>query len=751
MKKRIWALLMAGILVFSSLMVGCGRDDEEKSKISQGEGPWYKAQYHDFVMGKNEYINISRVYEDAMYFSTMEFVEEAGESFTKVKKMNLDDFSVTEIEGITLEEDSHIADMYVDDTGIYLAIQRMKYNQDYTELLEAEYTISQYDFDGMKVNTMDITEEMKGRNQDGMYAYISNIVRDKEGNLIFTDSNTFILAYDKDGKKIADIELTDWGNGLVVSEDGTAYYSYMDDVNWEQVLAPVDFKTGKLGENIGKIGGNSNDCYMDANQVVWMTEENNLVTYDLPNEEKNVVLNWLDYNVNGSSVMTIKVFKDGRIVAFTADYTQDGENYEVVILEESDEPLSEKIVLTYATLGTDSEISEAIIRFNKNNEKYRIKVVDYFDESQEYESSFDAYNEAVLSGDVADIINVDMTQYKSMARKGLYADLNELLENDADINRKDYFENVLKAYEIDGKLYAMPTSFAVSTLMGSKEVWGDKENVTLKDLKSVMDSVPQNVTLMDYMSKNYFMFTMTQGMIGNFVNWETGECSFDSEEFIAVLEMANTFPKEFNYENQTMSTPEKLQSGNVLLYGEAFYEISGYQVAKEFFNGESVVIGYPEVAGNGGLIQNTGNLLAISNESEYKEAAWEFVKYLISEEYQSNYIYWQNPIHKGAFDKLMVKAGEKEYYTDENGEQVESPKMTYGWDNFEVSVYAATEQDIKEYTEILEGATVLASYEEEIMNMINEEVEPFFDGKKTAAEVANIIQGRVKIYVNESR
>ena len=37
------------------------------------------------------------------------------------------------------------------------------------------------------------------------------------------------------------------------------------------------------------------------------------------------------------------------------------------------------------------------------------------------------------------------------------------------------------------------------------------------------------------------------------------------------------------------------------------------------------------------------------------------------------------------------------------------------------------------------------------MNMINEEAEPFFDGKKTAAEVANIIQGRVKIYVNESR
>ena len=40
--------------------------------------------------------------------------------------------------------------------------------------------------------------------------------------------------------------------------------------------------------------------------------------------------------------------------------------------------------------------------------------------------------------------------------------------------------------------------------------------------------------------------------------------------------------------------------------------------------------------------------------------------------------------------------------TDENGEQVESPKMTYGWDNFQVSVYAATKEEVAEYKGILE-------------------------------------------------
>ena len=753
MKKRILTLLMACVLALSSLLMGCSSDDKENNNVSKDEGPWYKAQYHDFTTEENEFITTVKIHDDAVYFISQKYVEETEDSIVQVSKMLLSDFSTTELQAIELEDNFYIMDMFVDDSGIYLATQMIEWDKTYSKVLKAQYEIMQCDLEGNEVASMDITDEMLGRGQDEMdYAYISSIVRDKDGNLIMTDTNSFILAYDKDGNKIADIELTSWGNGLVAAEDGNVYYSYMDDATWEQILAPVELETGKLGESIGSIDSyNVSNCYIDANQSVWITEENSLVAYDFAADEKKEILNWLDYNVNGNSIMAMIVTEDGKIVAYTSDYNQNGDLYEVVVLEETDEPLEDKIVLTYATYGTDSDVADAIIRFNKNSEEYRIKVFDYYSDDVDYETSFNAYNEAILNGNVADIINVDATQYKSMARKGLYADLNEMMEQDADINREDYFENVLKAYEVDGKLCAIPTSFAVTTLVGKKDVWGDVKNVTLEDVKKVMDAAPDNVSLMDNMSKSYFMYLMTQGMIGNLVNWETGECAFDSDEFIAILEMANTFPKEYDYENQSMSTPEKIQNGSVLLYGESFYEISSYQVVNAFFDAETVAIGYPGVEGNGALIENSSNLLAVSNDSEYKEAAWEFVKYMISEDYQTNYIYWQNPIHKGAFEKLMVEAQEKDYYIDENGNEVESPKMTYGWDNYEVSVYAATEEEVAEYKTILEGAVTLSSYEEEIMTMITEEVEPFFDGKKSAADVAKIIQGRVKIYVNENR
>lgn len=755
MKKRILALLMAGVLVLSALLVGCGNNDDKSQKNTDtsalGEGPWYKAEYHDFILDEEEYIANVALYEDAMYFITQKYIEESGQSITKLKKMMLADYSITELESLTLEDAYYIMDMFVNDNGIYMATQLTEWDSSYSKLLNAEYKIMHCDLDGNTIATIDISDEIMAKGEDGMPGYLSSLVCDKDGNIVVTDNESFVMAYDKDGNKIADIERSGWGNGLVAAEDGSVYYAYMDETSWEQVFVPVDIAGNKLGDSIGSFSSlNSSEFYIDANQKIWMIEENSLNAYDIETQEKSEVLNWLDYDVNGNYIRLMKKLDNGKILAYTENYSEDSVVYELVTLEESDEPVTEKTIITYATFGTDSDVTEAIIRFNKNNDTYRIKVVDYYDD-EDYEAGLNAYNEAILNGEMADIISVDWSTYKSYARKGLYADLNELMEQDADINREDYFENVLEAYEVDGKLYAMPMSFGVSTLVGKTSVWGEESGLTFEKLTEVMENLPKDVELMDGMSKGYWLYLALQGTIEKFVDWETGECSFESEEFISILEMANQFPEEYDYENQTMSTPKKLQSGNILLYGDSYSDITGYQVTKALFDEEITVVGYPGVAGNGGLIQNMSSLFAIAEDSDQKEGAWEFVKYMISEDYQCNYVSWYNPIHKAAFEEQMKEATEIETYTDENGEEVEAPQMTYGWEDFEISVYHATEEEVAEYREILEGATTLAAYEEDIMTMINEEVEPFFEGQKSAQDVAKIIQGRVKIYVNENR
>ncbi len=458
-----------------------------------------------------------------------------------------------------------------------------------------------------------------------------------------------------------------------------------------------------------------------TNGVAWFSDESTLMTCDLKTEEKTEIFDWLDYDITTESVRMLKVLEDGTMIACIEGMRQDKMVYEIAVFKESDKPLEEKQSITYATFGMDTEIMEAIVRFNKNSEDYRIQVIDYFDE-ENYEEAWNEFNQAVLEENFADIVNVSWSNYKMMAEKGLYADLNEFMNADSDINREDYFENILSSYEVNGKLYAMPVSFSVMTLAGKETIWGDKNEITLKDVTSVMDELPEDVAIMDNLSRS---------------------------EFIEILNLAKKFPEKSEEYGLNGEKVDNFRKDKILLYGCELCDIGEYQMTKTILGEKMVALGYP--GANGGLIQNSDSLFAIAENSPNKEAAWEFVKCMISGEYQRDYIYYNNPIHKDAFNALLESAMKKSYYEDEDGNKVENVKMSYEWDNLEIEIYAATKEDVEEYREIVEGAATLAIYDRNIMMIVEEEAEAFFDNKKSAEKVAGIIQSRAEIYVNERR
>ena len=62
-----------------------------------------------------------------------------------------------------------------------------------------------------------------------------------------------------------------------------------------------------------------------------------------------------------------------------------------------------------------------------------------------------------------------------------------------------------------------------------------------------------------------------------------------------------------------------------------------------------------------------------------------------------------------------------------------------------------TTEQVDEFIEFVESIDKCVYYDEDIEAIINEEVALFFAGQKSASDVARVIQGRVEIYVNESR
>ena len=132
------------------------------------------------------------------------------------------------------------------------------------------------------------------------------------------------------------------------------------------------------------------------------------------------------------------------------------------------------------------------------------------------------------------------------------------------------------------------------------------------------------------------------------------------------------------------------------------------------------------------------------------------MKGVLSQEYQDSLIQehggWGFPVKKSSLEKQFDLDMTQEFYEDENGNQIEQTKTTWGYDDFEMEIYAATREEVEAVRELLMSAQKLSgNVNEQMMNIITEETEAFFSGQKSAADTAGVIQNRIQIYVNENR
>lgn len=87
---------------------------------------------------------------------------------------------------------------------------------------------------------------------------------------------------------------------------------------------------------------------------------------------------------------------------------------------------------------------------------------------------------------------------------------------------------------------------------------------------------------------------------------------------------------------------------------------------------------------------------------------------------------------------------------DENGEPIIYPKTTWGYDDWEAEIYAATPEQIQMIRDLIDSASASTNNDETILKIINEEAAAYFEGQKSAQEVASVIQSRVQTYVSEN-
>ncbi len=747
MKKNIRVLLsMALVVILMAALFGCGKDEETQEKV---EGEVYVPEYAQLAV-EGDYISETVAAGDVAYFYTVSYDEETGQSENIIYKYDLLENKADKLP-FEVEENSSAYDMAMDVDGNLVFI--MNYYDESGDVTGGEDTIELRTIsadDGSVINSQVITELLSGTEN----MYVQQFAIDAQGNIYLYDSESTIHVVNKDFQKVCDITTEGWINDIVKSKEGDIYISTYGETGLE--LRKVDIAGKKLGEAITGPGdeyGNSH-YYTGLNSSLFVSNNDQVFSFDIQTGVSEKLFKWLDVDVNGDNIDTTGELSDGRIWAVTRDYNSEGEpSYELIFLTRKNaSEVAAKEEIIFGTMWLDSDLRKNIIDFNKKSDQYRIKVKDYA--SEDYQTGLTQFNADMTTGNCPDIVDLSSLDFKQYASKGILEDMYPYMKKSG-IKKEDYLENIFKAYEVDGKLYGIIPKFYVSTIMVKTALVGDVSGWTLSEmLDFAEDKNPENI--FPYGNRSSIFYYCIYNNIDEFIDWETGKCTFDGEEFIRTLEFAARFPEEVDYNEDSEGIASRLHSDKVLLMQESLSSVQEYQMMNGLFGEKATYIGYPNHERKGNLIQPTSGSMAMTAKSKHKDGAWEFIKTVLSEEYQDSLIDEYGgfgfPVKKSSLDKQFELDMTPNYYEDENGNKVESPKTTWGYDDFEMEIMAATQEEIDAVRGLIESADKLSSNaNEQLVNIITEESEPFFKGQKSAADTAGIIQNRIQIYVNENR
>lgn len=750
-QRKIWAMLAAFLLLF---VCGCGNGSGDGSETGtagsnagssgeDGEDYVYAAEYKLL----NDYCeNIGSVIlgnEQDVFF-----VGVKDEKYV-LFSMKMGEDSVREIP-FGIEDGMQVSAMGKDMEG-NLLFGLVSYEGD-PEAGGAlkDVVLKKVSAQGQELETVDTGNTFQKK--DPFSFYISAICQDGEGNYyLCAGQDIYVLR--QDGSVYCEIPVGDYISNMFSMKDGKIVAAYrgntgymLDEVDLAQKgLKPLD--TSIVFDYGTFTGGTDTDLLYTQNSVLY--------SCNLSDEKPTSLLNWIDSDINSNYLKDFTILPDGRIAAVTVDYSSSGETELSILTKKKRSEVPEKETLVYSSWYVPYYVEKDIVAFNKRSDKYRIEVREYGDDSTDMEEKITMMNTDLTGANPPDIIDLSYCQLslEELIAAGVVEDITSYLEADDTIKREDYVENVMKAYERDGKLYAIMPCYGIDTMIGRVSDVGTGNSWTLDDMIALMDSKGPDVEILQYVNKNYMLYTMCKANQGLFVDEENGTCDFSGEEFKKILEFANRFPAEANYDENGPTEIEKLRNGQLLLLERPVTSVSMYQMYEYEFGEPVNFIGYPTFGSTGLILEPNSTTVAMHAASEHKEGVWEFIRFNLTKDRQEKLGTANGgfPVLKSALDKMLESDMEEEYYTDADGNKQRTSKSTWSTGDFTVEVYAATQEQVDRVREMIETAQPDIGMDEQIEAIIKDEAQAYFDGQKSAEDVAGLVQNRVQTYLDETK
>ena len=449
----------------------------------------------------------------------------------------------------------------------------------------------------------------------------------------------------------------------------------------------------------------------------------------------------------GASRMLSPVRRDGESYTFVAG---SGAAEKLLTLHREEvTPEEAKVALTLMADEPSVALRQAVDEFNASQKAAYITILSPEEASQQ---------------NGTDLLAVTAETTRALAAEGLLADLYPLLDADEELKRDDFFPNVLKALETDGKLCSTCAGVSIQTVIGAEDAVGAQPGWDYETLVATWGHFGLGTDAFGLTTTCYDILRTCLSMdMDSFVNREAGTCSFDNEKFTRLLSFAGNFQREANYERYGRTSADytdiRLGSGKQMLQEKNICSFTDMLLCGYEFGSDVTFIGYPTLSGSGNMMKvstlDTLCNLAISASSTHPQEAWQFLRRFFTEEYQLAYPYL--PVNINAFNTRLSRVMEVTYVYDKTGKQVfdkrtgepaiQSVDTVYLSNFAQVNLYPVSENDAAKLVTLMKNTDKVARDDSELCDIVCACAAEYFDGRMDLYATAAAVQERVSAYV----
>ena len=471
---------------------------------------------------------------------------------------------------------------------------------------------------------------------------------------------------------------------------------------------------------------------MDEN-LVFYQDSDHLVRWDVASGSAEKILNLKTNGFDEIGQTLLAWNEEGQLYLRSRSNVKDW----VVRLTSEPLPYTEPLVLGFAKeMGVTAIVENAVITYSRE-QGIPIEI--------QGANNMDASNHMLMemvNGKGPDIMYVFYEDMVNLQRGDALLDLSNMLPASV---TDTLLPQALELGTLEDGLYGIPVSLELLTMYVDKEVWSES-GWTMDEVLELAESMPELEYVFTGWSESYFLSNAFVYDImqckSKYIDWDKGESRFEEMNFMEFIEKIKMYyAKEGEYSQYEQENGiDKIMKRKALGFADLGSDPFDFEFLMDMAGDNCQVVGLPAEDRQGHYLEARKLLVVNANVSEEKkEKIRGLLQYVLGEEVQESL----------SFESLSVIEGQLHHniqYDDEKGQyfyQRAGYVPTYLKENKDGTTY------LEIFEEIIAKATPLTG-NQDLLNIMMEELQPFLFGDRSALEVTRKIDNRVQLYLDEN-